>query len=140
MASLDPEGVAVFEAESGRYRLYFGMRAYKETERHYDLPFMRAIERVMPKLAPEDMADPVKIAEASADVRLSDLAKLFEFALLKHHPELDEDAVEALIDEIGLSKASELIGEAVSAALIDDKDGGDGQPDANPPKRPSRKR
>jgi hypothetical protein len=133
--SLDPEGIVGFTAGDETYRLFFGMRAMKEIERHYDKPFMLAIQSVMPQLSAEDMADKAKLLEASANVRLSDVAKLFEFGLAKHH-DLSEDGVDDLIDEIGVARASELLGEALAASLGAGE--GDGEATANPPK-PSRK-
>lgn len=133
--SPDPEGIVSFNAGGETYRLFFGMRAMKDIERHYDKPFMRAIQSVMPKLEAADLGDKAKIAEASADIRLGDVATLFEFGLKKHH-DLSEDDVDDLIDTIGLSKASDHLGNALAAALGT----GEGDDDAteNPP-RASRK-
>lgn len=115
--NLDPEGIVSFDADGSTYRLFFGMRAMKDIERHYEKPFMRAIQAVMPQLDAADLGDKAKIAEASADIRLGDVGKLFEFGLVKHHPDLGEAGSEDLIDSIGLSQASELLGEALAASL-----------------------
>jgi hypothetical protein len=131
----DPEGIVSFKAGTKTYRLYFGMRAMKEIELHYDKPFGRAVQGVMPALSPEDLADPAKVAAASADIRVSDVAKLFEFALLKHHPDLDEAKVDDLIDDLGLEEAGALLGNALTAAMTKEA----GEPSANPPQA-SRKR
>lgn len=126
----DPEGIVAFKAGSKKYRLFFGMRAQKAAELHYDLPFFRVLQRAMPKLKPEDMADKAKVAEASADIRFTDIAKLFEFALLKHQPEITEDAVDNLIDDLGLTLTSEYLGQAISAAMVEEEGEGAG---TNPP-------
>ncbi len=130
---LDPEGIVSFKAGDETYRLFFGMRAMKEIERHYDKPFMLAIQSVMPQLSAEDMADKAKLLEASANVRLSDVAKLFEFGLGKYHSELTEDEVDGLIDDIGVARASELLGEALAASL------GAGEADEDGPKNPPKR-
>lgn len=130
----DPEGVVEFKIGTKKYRLFFGMRARKEVERHYDKPFFRAIQDAMPQLAPEDMDDKVKVAEASANIRLTDVAKLFEFAMLKHQPDTEEWDADDMIDQLGLVRVSELIGEALSASMIEE-----GKDTQNPP-QPSRKR
>lgn len=130
--SLDPEGIVSFDAGDERYRLYFGIRAMKEIERYYDKPFMRAIQSVMPQLSAADMANKAKLAEASADIRLGNVAKLFEFGLVKHHPDIAETDADELIDMIGLSTASELLGEALAASLGSGE--GDAEATENPPK------
>ena len=133
----DPEGLVTFEAGGKKYTAVFGFKAMKATEVHYDLPFFRAIQSAMPSVAPEDAGDKAKIAEAAADIRFSDVGSLFQFALLKHHPELTEAEVEDVIDEIGLEKASEVIGEALGAALT--REGDDGST-ANPPPKSRRRK
>ncbi len=134
MAKPDPEGVVAFSVGPKRYRLFFGMRARKEVERYYDLPFFRAIQQVMPQLAAEDMADPAKVVEASASVKLTDVAKLFEFALAKFHPDIKEAEVDDVLDLIGLSRASELLGDCLSASMMEAGD------DANPRKASQNKK
>lgn len=128
--ALDPEGIVTFEADGEKFSAVFGFKAMKAVETHYDLPFFRAIQSAMPQIKPEDAEDKAKIAEASADIRFSDVGSLFQFALLKHHPKLTESDVEDLIDEIGLAKASEVIGEALAAALSTE---GDDSSSPNPP-------
>lgn len=128
---LDPEGVVEFKAGGKKYRLFFGIRAEKAAEAYYDLPFFHALQRAMPDLKPEDMDDKAKIAEASAKIRLTDVAKFFEFALAKYQPDIEEAEVDDLIDRIGLERTSALLGEAIAAAMVDEK-GGDGAKE-NPP-------
>lgn len=130
----DPEGVVEFKADGKKYRLFFGIRAEKEAELHYDLPFYRAVQKITPGLKPADMADKAKVAEASANIRFTDVAKMFEFALLKHHPDIEEADVDNLIDSIGgLVQASELLGRALTAALGAGEQGGGNASGQNPP-------
>jgi hypothetical protein len=129
--ALDPEGVVELDAGGQRYRLFFGMRAMKAIETHYDKPFFKAVRAVMPDLAPEDMNDKAKVAAASMNIRLTDVAKLFECAFLKFHPESDADEIDNIIDEIGLQRASEVLGLALAAAMVPDDKGGAAT--ANPP-------
>lgn len=134
----DPEGVVEFKAGGKKYRLFFGMRARKAVECYYDLPFFRALQRAMPQLSAEDMKDPKKVAEASADIRLTDIGKLFEFAFLKHHPDIDEAEVDDLIDELGLARASQLLTEALTAAMVEEDGSGAAEnprPRASPKKK-----
>lgn len=131
----DPEGLVRFEAGGKKYTAIFGFKAMKAVEVHYDKPFFRAIQAAMPQLDAKDLGDKAKIAEASADIRFSDIGKLFECALLRHHPDLSEEQIEDLIDEIGLERASSVIGDALTAALAKEG-GGDGK--EGPPR--SRKR
>lgn len=130
----DPEGVVTFESNGSDYRLFFGMRALKAVELHYDKPFLRAVEEVMPRLSPEEREDKAKVAEATADMRFTEIATFLGFALLKYHPELDENDVDDLIDDIGMNQASEGLGRALAAALGAGKDAG-ATADENPPLR-----
>lgn len=127
----DPEGLVTFTAGGTAYTAVFGFRAMKAVEAHYGLPFFKALQTAMPSLAPEDAGDPVKVAEAGASLRLTDVGALFQFALAKHH-DLSEAEAEDLIDEIGFERTAEVIGQAVTAALS--KQGGE-EKGANPPKR-----
>lgn len=137
----DPEGVVTFEAAGKKFSAVFGFKAMKAVECHFGQdgepkPFFQAISGIMPQLAAEDMGDKAKIAAASANIRFSDIGTLLQFALLKHHPDLTEEDVEDLIDDIGLGKMSAVIGEALTAALTKE---GDGSSDANPPNRQARR-
>jgi hypothetical protein len=131
MAS-DPQGLVTFEAGGVKYTAVFGFRAMKAVEAHYDLPFFQALQQAMPGLSPEDAGDPAKLAAAGAGVSLTGIGKLFECALLKHHPDLTEGAIEELVDELGFERVGALLGEAVAAALVKE---GDGKSAANPPSR-----
>lgn len=138
MSTLDPEGLVTFDAAGQRYTAFFGFRAMKAVELHYDLPFFQALQQAMPSLAPEDAEDPAKVAQAGASVRMTDIARLFEFALLKHHPEIDEAAVEDIVEAIGLQRCAAILGEAVAAALTKDdgkEEAGAGAARANPRRR-----
>lgn len=136
---MDPEGTISFDAAGTKYTAVFGFRAMKAVEAHYDKPFFQAIQDVMPQVSPEDAGDRAKVAAAAAGLRFTDVGDLFRFALLKHHPDLTGDAVDDLIDEIGLSNVSAVIGRALSAALAQDSDGeGDGGSPGNP--RPPRRK
>ncbi len=128
----DPEGLATFEAAGKKFTAVFGQRAIKATELYYDLPFFLAIQKVMPQLSPEDAGDKAKIAEASANIRITDIGNLFQFALLKHHRDLTEESVEDIIDDMGLAKVSGIIGDALGAALgAEDDDGSSENPPAS---------
>lgn len=126
-----PDGLVAFEAAGEKYTAVFGFKAMKAVEAHYDKPFFRAIQSAMPNLSAEDAGDKAKIAEASADIRFSDIGALFGFALLRHHPSLTETDIEDLIDAIGLEKTSEIIGEALTSALVKE---GDDSSTTHPPK------
>lgn len=133
----DPEGIVTFEAAGRKYSAVFGFRAMKAVECHFGedgqpKPFFQAIASIMPQLAPEDMGDKAKIAAASARIRFSDIGTLLQFALLKHHPDLTEEDVEDMIDAIGLGEMSRVIGDALTAALVKEGDGGS---TANPPRK-----
>jgi hypothetical protein len=117
-----PDGLVSFEAAGVKYTAVFGFKAMKAVEAHYDKPFFRAIQSAMPSISPEDAGNKAKIAEASADIKFSDIGFLFGFALLRHHPQLTEQDIEDLIDEIGLEKASEVIGNALTSALVKEGD------------------
>lgn len=131
---LDPEGLETFEAAGEKFTAVFGFKAMKAVETHFDKPFFMALMSVMPGLSADDANDPAAIARAAANVRIGDVGKLFEFALVKHHPELTEEAIDELIDEIGLNKAGDVVGKCVAAAMAK---GADGKSPANPrsPKR-----
>lgn len=132
----DPEGLVSFEAAGEKYTAVFGFRAMKAVEAHFGtddepMPFFQAILSIMPSLKPEELGDQAKIMAASSKLRFSHLGVLFQYALMKHHPDLTEDHIEDIIDEIGLGKVSSTLGDALSAALImEDADKGG----KNPPK------
>lgn len=127
------DGMITFDAAGKRYSAVFGFKAMKTVEAHYDLPFFQALQGAMPSLAPEDANDPAKVAAAGASIRMTDVSKLFEAALSRHHSDMTEDQVDDLIDEIGIERAGEILGQAVSAAIA--KQGGDDGSPANPRKR-----
>lgn len=133
----DPEGLVTFEADGVKYTALFGNRARKAAETHYDLPFFRILQKVMPNLDPADVGDPAKVAAASMDVRFSDISNLFEFALLKFHRDLTEDDIDDLIDTLGIERTSAIVGQAVAAGMA--REGDAGFPE-NPRRKPSRKR
>jgi hypothetical protein len=128
----DPEGLVSFEAGGRKYHAIFGFKAMKAVEAHYDQPFLEAIAGTMPDISPEDMADRAKLAAASMKIRLTDVGQMFQFALLKHHPDLTDAETEDVIDTIGMSAVSGVIGEALAAALVEADDGSA----ANPPRKP----
>jgi len=117
-----PDGFVTFEAGGKRYTAVFGFKAMKAVEAHYDLPFFQALQKAMPSLAAEDAGDAKKVAAAGASVSLTAIGKLFECALLKHHPDLAEAEIEDLIDELGFEAVGTLLGEAVAAALVKEGD------------------
>lgn len=135
--ALDPEGVVTFKVGDTTYGLFFGMRARKNVEAHYELPFFRALQKAMPVLGADDLADPQRAIEAGLSLSLTDLALMFGFALGKNHPAMTEDQVDDLIDTIGLDRATELLGQALAASMLGEEDAGAAS--ANPP-RASRKR
>lgn len=130
-----PDGLVEFEAAGEKYTAVFGFKAMKAVEAHFGdgepEPFFEAIATVMPQLSPEDMKDKAKVAAASAKIKLTHIGALLRFALLKHHPDLTEDDVDELVDEIGVGGMSEVIGKALSAALVKEGDAGSSK---NPPK------
>lgn len=135
--TLDPEGVVTFEAGGETFSAFFGFRAMKAVEAHYGLPFFQALQQAMPALKPEDAGDPDKVAQAGASIRMTDVGLLFDFSLRKHHPDLTEDHVDDLVDELGFERVGSILGDAVAAALA--KQEGDGGSAANPPKSRARK-
>lgn len=134
----DPASLVTFEADGEKFTAVIGFAAERAIEAHYDLPFFRAIQSVMPAISPEDMKDKGKIAEASADIRLTEVGRLFGFSLLKFHRDLTDDDIDDLIDDIGgIAKASEIVGKALTAAMTK---GDDDSSTPNPPRGSRRKR
>ena len=126
-----PDGLVTFEAAGKKYTAVFGMKAMKAAEAHYDKPFFIALQSALPNLKAEDLGDKKKIAEASLSIRFTDVCALFGFGLLKHHPELTEDDIENLIDELELDAATQILMDAIGAALVKEGDAGSSR---NPPK------
>lgn len=122
-----PDGLVTFEAAGQKYTAVLGFKAMKAVEAHYGdengpKPFFVAIQSAMPDMRPEDAGDKNKIAQAAERIRMTDIGALFGFTLLKFHPSLTETQIEDLIDEIGLEKASEVIGLALASALVKEGD------------------
>lgn len=134
--SFDPEGVVQFKSEGTTYKLFFGMRARKAVETHFNMPFFRALQKAMPALTSEDIGSAEKMREAGMDLSFASISKLFECGLLRFHPDLGEDGADNLIDALGLDRTTELLGQGLAASMGEE----DGQPDANPPKKASQKK
>lgn len=137
--SAHPDGLVMFEAAGEKFTAVLGFKAMKAIETHYGdengpKPFFIAIQAAMPDMRPEDAGDKNKIGAAAEKIRMTDIGALFGFTLLKYHPRLTEEDVENLIDEIGLEKASEIIGQALTSALVKE---GDDSSSAHP-RRPKR--
>lgn len=130
--SADPEGILTFDHGGVKYTAVFGFRAMKAVEAHYDKPFFHAIQTAMPQIQAEDAADAAKLRAAALGLKVTDVGVLFRFSLLQHHRDLTEDDVDDLIDGLGLSKVGQIIGQAISAAVIEE---GDGSSAENPRKR-----
>jgi hypothetical protein len=111
----------------------------KATERQYDQPFFKVVQSALPSLTPADMQDKEKVLAASMNLRFTDLGNLFGFALLKFHRDLSEDQVEDLIDDLGLAKVSELVGEALASALVTDEEASEDAAENPPPNRKARR-
>jgi hypothetical protein len=137
MAALDPEGIIPFTACGAEYRAKFGFRAQKEVERHFDKPFMTALQSVMPQLAQEDMGDEAKVHAASADISLTHLGEMFRFSLLAYQPDIDAEEVEGIIDDIGLPKALSIMFDALRSARSFNPEAGKDATE-NPPRRQRR--
>lgn len=130
------KGEVRFEAGGGVFIAVFGFAAMAAMEAHFDEPFAKAIRRVFPQATAEIAADPEKLAELGAQVRVADLGAVFGFALLKHHPKLTQDHIDNLIDVIGLPRATQIVADSLRAALGDgNSGGGDGAAAGNPPRR-----
>ncbi len=134
---MDAEGIETFEAGGEKYTAVFGFRAMKAVEEAFDLPFMQALAKAMPQVSAADLADRDKVLAAASRIKFSDVSKLFEASLLKHHPELTEAEIDELVDEVGLGKVTAIIGRTVAAALVQEGDAGSPE---NPPGAPKGRR
>lgn len=135
--SSDPEGLVLFEAAGKKFTAVFGHKAMKTIESQYDMPFFKVVMSALPQLKPEDLSDPSKVAEASANVRLTDVSNLFTAALLKHHRDLSEDEIDDMIDDIGIQEVARIVGSALSASLSTE---GDNSSKENPPRSNQKRR
>jgi hypothetical protein len=137
--ALDPEGVVTLRAKNRELKASFGMRGIKEVERHFDKPFGAAVAAVFPMLSAEEAEDPGKVAEASLNVRFSDVSALFRFSLLRFHPEVEEIEADEIVDEIGVPRTMEVVIQSISAAMgAGGVKGGGGDAGAGPRKPPKR--
>lgn len=129
------DGEVRFEAGGEVYTAVFGFKAMRAAEDHYDMPLMEAIRQALPQVGARDMKDKAAMLEAGAKMRFSDFGKLFSFALLKHHPQLTEDDIDDICDELGLQGVAGVIGQSFAAMMAREGDGGSTQ---NPPRKGSR--
>lgn len=130
-----------FEADGATFTAFFGFAAMEAMETHFNAPFNHALRRVFPQATPEVLTDAKALAELGAGIRIKDLGAVFGFALLKHHPGLTSDAIAEIIDDIGIARATEIVGESLRAAIGDpSQNGGDGAAKVNPPRSPRPKR
>lgn len=133
----DPEGIVEFEAVGTKYKAKFGFRAQKEVEKHFDKPFMAALESVMPQIGPEDANDEAKLHAASAGISLTNLGEMFRFSLLAFHPDMEPEEVEEIIDDIGLPMSLAIMMDALKSSRSFNAEAGRGN--GRPQRRPAKK-
>ena len=114
---MSANGERAVEALGRRWTLLFDFNAMCRVEEAYDRPFLEVVQRLFPQVAPEDMADPVKVAQAAMAVRFTDVRAVLQHALIEKHPEATGDLAGKIIQEIGMQEAVQLVGWAVKSAI-----------------------
>lgn len=104
----NPDREQHFEAGGQQYTLVFGNRALRIVERELGRPFGQIIMEL--QAADEGQLDLSKLS-------ISDLTTLLWAGLQLNHPNLNLEAVDDIIDELGFTQAFELMGEAFSLAF-----------------------
>ncbi|MBM3929439.1 MAG: hypothetical protein FJ335_13445 [Sphingomonadales bacterium] len=107
------KGEITFDAGEQRFTLFLGNAAQCALEEQHDKGFFAVVADAMPDITPEDLADPVKLADAARRVRVTALRDLFWHGLRKHHPQVSVDDVSEIADEIGQARFGELLGQAI---------------------------
>ena len=109
------KGEITFDAGEQRFTLFLGNAAQCALEEQHDKGFFAVVADAMPDITPENLADPVKLADAARRVRVTALRDLFWHGLRKHHPQVSVDDVSEIADEIGQARFGELLGQAIAA-------------------------
>lgn len=95
-----------FDALGRTWRFKYGIGAICRIEAAFDLPFARALQRVLPDVAAADLTNPERLLEAALDIRLSDIREIFGAAIVEE-PSTDE--VDEIIDALGLDEVRRLV-------------------------------
>lgn len=96
---MNPDKIVKFSDSSGQeFTLYFGMRAF------------RAFEI-------ETGSGIIQVFSTMDTVKMTDLATMVKVGLETYHSTINSNEVDDLIDDVGLNRMLELLGEAVSKSL-----------------------
>jgi hypothetical protein len=124
-------GAQIFDALGARWTLFLGTAAQCAVEEQYNRGFFAVVADAMPGLDAEtaiavaqSMSDgsalsPImaaRAAEALKGMRLSLLRDLAWHGLRRHHPGIEVDQVDEIIDDLGYARFGEVIGAAIQAA------------------------
>lgn len=115
------QGEIVFDVDGKRYTLFIGNAAQCDIEEQYDKGFFAVVTDAMPVDVPAHVAlnpeqYPQEIMAASRRLRMSVIRDLAWHGLRKHHPDLEQNDVSDLIDQMGQGPFGELIGRAIFAS------------------------
>lgn len=115
--ALGPKGVTRLKVLDHDLQFAFGMRGIKATEDHFDMPFAEAIVSIIPGFSIDGAESAEALDDSSLKVSFTKISALFRFSLMRFQPEVSEDEADAILDEIGVPKALELLMAAIAAAI-----------------------
>lgn len=125
-------GEVSFKALGESYTFLFGFNAICAAEDDFDQPFVEIVGEILPGAAGDLASNPDAAKEAAKRMRFGNIRRMIRFGLVQHHPGITDLEVGEIIDEIGLPKATEILGRGLALALGgDDEDGGESG-DGNP--------
>lgn len=95
----------------------FDFNSICELEERYDRPFLELVGPMLSGVSEEDKNDPAKVAAAAMRIKFTDLRAVFHQAVLSNHPEATVSDAGAMIADMGLEAAMEIVGWAVVKAM-----------------------
>ena len=116
----------------------FDFNAVCELEELTGRGFVEVVGPFLQKVDERDRQDPKKVLAAMKALRFSDIRKVLFVSLLETQPEVTEQDVGKIVDDIGFTETMAIVGWAIVRGMPATADegeieGGDGTAGANPP-------
>lgn len=106
-----------FAALGRNWTARFDFNSICELEERYDRPFLELVGPMLSGVSEDDKDDPAKVAAAAMRIKFTDLRAVFHQALLGNHPDATVSDAGAMIADMGLEAAMEIVGWAVVKAM-----------------------
>ena len=131
----DPKGVVTFTARGAERKLVINTNVQCAMEDAWNRGFAAIVLDAFPQLTPEDANDPEKVREAARKMEVRYVRSFLFHGLRPHDEAISINEVGFIMDEIGVERSMELIGDALAVAApeVDTDEVAEGK-DSPPPK------